>query len=359
MPISDVVSPHGLLFALVVVSVIIVIAFFIFINLRWLIVDYYTTYAIRVHGGIRRFPTSITWLKTFSFENYEYIVKGRRNAERFKFFTRNRDEAGGWIVKKLQLMDRGTGAIDLRVHSIELNPFKVSSADHHDMEVHATIEFQLDRKRLFRCFQYADLGVALLTRLEGFIRAEINRRQNEKVAADITEIRKAIKEAMIAPEREDAGELAAWRATNGEKALTNAYFKGTELTALGIHITNLTLQVEQVDADTALPARPAGDLRESALLIPPRYLDDMRDMFARGDSDSVGANEALLRVLEMHTRENIARCVSKTGQMIIISSDDLGMARTSVFRGRLRNKEPAEPLDTPHAPDGEGGKDIR
>jgi hypothetical protein len=121
----------------------------------------------------------------------------------------------------------------------------------------------------------------------------------------------------------------------------------------------LTLQVEQVDADTALPARPAGDLRESALLIPPKYLDDMRDMFARGDSDSLGANEALLRVLEMHTRENIARCVSKAGQMIVISSDDLGMARTSVFRGRLRNKEPAEPLDTPHAPDGEGGKDIR
>lgn len=359
MLFNDLTSLHGFPYALIAVVVIIVISFAAFVNTRWLIVDFYTTYAIRVPGGIRRFPASITWLRTLSVANYEYVVKGKRNAVRFEFFTRNRDEAGGWTVKKLHLMNRRTGGIDLRVHTMELNPLKASSADHHDMEVHARIEFQLDRKRLFRCFQYANLGVALLTRLEGFIRAQINSRQNEDVAKDIAKIREAILQDMITPEREDNDGLAAWLTANGEKAPVNGYFKGTQSTALGIHITDLSLQVEQVDSALEFPAIPADRQHASALLIDPKYLDNLRDMFARGSADSEGANEALLRTLEMHTRENIARHVSKAGQMIIVSSEDLGLARTSVFRSGVRSGKAAQVQDTPPSQDGERGKDIK
>jgi hypothetical protein len=294
-------------------------------------------------------------LRTLSFGSYEYIVKGRRNAERFEFLTRNRDEEGSWLVKKLHLMNRRTGAIDLRVHTMELKPFQVSSADHHDMQVHATIEFQLDKRRLFRCFQYANLGVALLTRLEGFIRAQINKRQNEEVAKEITLIRETILHDMKKAEDADNEGLKAWLERNGKDALPNAYFRAMQSMALGIHITGLSLQVEQVDSVHEFPAE-AGGQQASALFIPPRYLDDVRDMFARGGADSAGANEALLRTMEMHTRENIARHASKAGQMIIISSDDLGMARTSVFRSSVRARTaPAHDTPSPHG--GEPGKD--
>ena len=47
------------------------------------------------------------------------------------------------------------------------------------------------------------------------------------------------------------------------------------------------------------------------------------------------ANEALLRMLEMHTRENIAQ--NARGQMVVISAEDLGMARTSIFNNVLKN----------------------
>jgi hypothetical protein len=291
-------------------------------------------------------------------DNFEYIVKGKRNAERFEFFTRNRDEAGGWLVKKLHLMNRSTGAIDLRVHTMEVMPFQVSSADHHDMKVHATIEFQLDRRRLFRCFQYANLGVALLTRLEGFIRAQINKRQNEEVAKEITLIRETILQDMKKAEDADNEGLKAWLERNGKDGTPNAYFRAMQSTALGIHITGLSLQVEQVDTVHEFPTE-AGGQQTSALFIPPRYLDDVRDMFARGGADSAGANEALLRTMEMHTRENIARAASKAGQMIIISSDDLGMARTSVFRSGIRANKPASAQDTSAPHDGERGKDSK
>jgi hypothetical protein len=309
-----------------------------------------------VHGGLRRFPASITWLKTFSFQNYEYIVRGKANAARFEFLTRNRDEAGAWTVKKLHLMNPRTGALDLRVHTMEVRPFKVSSADHHEMEVHATIEFQLDRARLFRCFQFGNLGDALLTRLEGFIRAQINKRQNEEVAKDITNIREEIWREMKEPEDTDNEKLKAWRGQNGNGILPNAYFKGTQSRALGIHITALSLQVQQLDEDQQLPAE-AGGQQASALMIPPKFLDNLRDMFARGGADSAGANEALLQTMEMHTRENIARHVSKSGQMIIISSDDLGLARTSMFRSSIRASQAAQASDTPSLQDEAGSKD--
>ena len=356
MTLNDLMSQHGFLPALVAVSVAFGILFALFLNSRWRIVDSFTTYAIRIHGGIRRFPTSITWLRTLGFENYEYVVKGNRNAARFEFFTRNRDKAGDWTVKKLHLMNRRTGAIDLRVHTLELKPFGVSSADHHDMEVHATLGFQLDRGRLFRCFQYANLGIVLLTRLEGFIRTQINSRQNEDVAKDITKMREAILADMRKPEDEDNEGFKAWLAKNNGSAQPNAYFRGTPSTALGIHITDLSLQVEQVDSDLAIPTAPANGQFAPALFIPPKYLDNMRDMFARGREDVEGANEALLRTLEMYTRENIARHVSK-GQMIIISSDDLGLARTSAFRDSVRPSKAAKALDVPSPQVEERGKD--
>jgi hypothetical protein len=358
MSIGDLALPFVLYIALIVVLAIAAIALLAFINTRWRFVDFYTTYAIRAHGGLRRFPTKITGLRTLSFGNYEYIVKGKRNAARFEFLTRNRDEAGGWVVKKVHLMNRRTGALDLRVHTMELNPFRVSSADHHNMEVHARIEFQLDRNRLFRCFQYANLGVALLTRLEGFIRAEINSRQNEEVAREIAKIRTAILENMIRPENKDNEGLAAWQPANDGKTRVNEYFRKTQSIALGIHITDLSLQVEQVDLPLEFSANQADGQHTSALLIDPKHLDNLRDMFSRGGADNEGANDALLQTLEMHTRENIARYVSKAGQMIVISSDDLGLARTSVFRSSVKPSK-AGPVDTPSPQDGDRGQDSK
>jgi len=355
MPTGNFLSSLDWRLALIVVLPVAAIVLLVLMSLRLRFADFYTTYAIRVHRGLRRFPASITWLRTFSFDNYEYIVKGKRSAERFEFFTRNRDEAGAWTVKKLHLMNRRTGAIDLRVHTMEVSPFKVSTADHHDMEVHATIEFQLDRGRLFRCFQYGNLGVALLTRFEGFIRAQINKRQNEEVAKEITEIRVQILEEMKKAEDKDNEELRAWRVQNGNDVPPNDYFRGTQSTALGVHITALSLQVEQVDADQGFSAAD----QASALMIPPRFLDNLRDMFGRGGADAAGANQALLQTMEMHTRENIARHVSKTGQMIIISSDDLGMARTSMFRSSIRASKTAQAHETPPSQDGEGGEDSK
>ena len=66
--------------------------------------------------------------------------------------------------------------------------------------------------------------------------------------------------------------------------------------------------------------------------------------------DYEAANEALLRMLEMHTRENIARDAAKSGQMVVISSEELGLARTSIFRSGLRvpdGKRTSEPKKGP------------
>jgi hypothetical protein len=356
MPIGSFMSPPNSYFALIAVLAIAVIALFVFLNSRWRFVDFYKTYPIRVHGGLRRFPNRITWLRTFSFDNYEYIVRGKRHAERFEFLTRNRDEEGGWTVKKLHLMDPRSGAIDLRVHTMELRPFKVSSADHHDMEVHATIEFQLDRDRLFRCFQYANLGVALLTRLEDFIRAQIKVRQNEDVAREIADIRAEIFQDMKKAEDTDIDQFKVWRGQNGDDTPPNPYFRGTQSKALGIHITALSLQVEQLDANHQVPAGDGGQ-QTSALMIPPKFLDNLRDMFSRGGADTAGANEALLRTMEMHTRENIAKHVSAAGKMFVISSDDLGMARNAVFRSSITAGGTGEVQSTLSPQDGEHGKD--
>jgi hypothetical protein len=63
--------------------------------------------------------------------------------------------------------------------------------------------------------------------------------------------------------------------------------------------------------------------------------------------------------MEMHTRENIARHASNAGQMIIISSDDLGIARTSVFRSGIKAGKTGQAYDTPSPQDGERRNDSK
>lgn len=328
----------------------IIVTFFILTRSR--IVDTYSTYAVRTADGIKRFQRNPTKLRRFPLSRQEYIVTGKPIASSFEIDTRDRDRSGEWRTKKVHLMNHSTGAIDLRIHTMEIKPFQVKTADQHQMEVHAALAFQLDRDRLFRCFQYANLSVALLTRVEGAVRAHISGRQNEEIGEEISEIRKHILDEIKKPEEDDSKTFEAWRKMQTSLDHENSYFETTSSNALGIHVADISLQIEQSDPKT--PEILSGD---SVMTILPRHLDNVRDMFlpthpslpsgenghdAGGRShhtpdDYMVANEALLRMLEMHTRENIAR--NAKGQMVVISSEDLGVARTSVFKSVLKPSE--------------------
>jgi hypothetical protein len=330
--------------------------------------------------GIRRFPVKSTILKTLSFNNYEYVVRGRQKAACFEIDTRIRQQEGEWKTKKFCLMSPSTGAIDLRVYTMAIKPLLVMSVDQHTMKVDATLEFQLDKNRLFRCFQYGNLGVSLISRFEGAIISEISSRENQEIIQDISKIEQLIFEEMIALEEEDSSQLEDWRSEHPDKYV-NTYFKTKPSRALGIRITNVAVHVEQDDTLSDTPLVKGGEAAQGSVMsILPKHLDTVRDLFLRArakkflrahenKSDDTGkegesgttqiasfrddyeaANEALLRMLEMHTRENIARNAAKSGQMVVISSEELGLARTSIFRSGLRvpeGKSTSEPKKGP------------
>lgn len=339
---------------LIIFAIVVAIILLIWITFTWpqIVVDQYATYAIRTEDGIKRFPSARERLKkTFFTTDHEYIVKGTRNSARFQIDSRDRNQKGEWFEKKINLMNARTGELDLRKHTMVLQPFDVHSNDHHLMRAYVSVEFQLDQDRLFRCFEFGNIGNTLLSRVENKVRADISGLENQEIAPNIEQIRTELLKYVQGIEQADIDEFNRWKSSQENGNNNGAYFKQNRSDALGIHVINVSVQVEQIDKAPDPEAMSHG----SVMTIPPAHLDNVRDMFLQiknkpnnqnmkylkpSDKDLddpyTVANEALLQMLEMHTRENIATKLGQSGQMVIISSEDLGLARSSVFRTGIK-----------------------
>lgn len=335
-------------------AIIVAALIYIWAKFIWpqLVVDQYATYAIRTESGIKRFPSSRSRLrKNILSTDHEYVVRGEQNAKRFQIDSRDRDEKGEWFEKKIYLMNPRTGELDLRKHTMILQPFEVHSNDHHLMRAYASVEFQLDQDRLFRCFEFGNIGNTLLSRAENNIRAQISGLENQEISPNIESIINNLFDYIQGIEQRDFEKFNEWKSDSENNSDYSIFFKQNRSDALGIHVTNVSVQVEQID--------PAPDPETMALgsvmTISPAHLDNVRDMFLQinnrsnntnvnylepSEKDRVNpytaANQALLQMLEMHTRENIASKMGQSGQMVVISSDDLGLARASVFRSGIK-----------------------
>jgi hypothetical protein len=93
-----------------------------------------------------------------------------------------------------------------------------------------------------------------------------------------------------------------------------------------------------VDAAAAPPAARALARGQSVLSLRPQQLDMLADVFKNRDPVSA---QAILTLLEMQTRQNIAEALAGSGQLVVITSQELGLTGAAAQRDAVARTAPA------------------
>ncbi len=87
------------------------------------------------------------------------------------------------------------------------------------------------------------------------------------------------------------------------------------------------------------------------LALRPQQLDQIGDVFNKRDPASTAA---LLALLEMQTRQNIAEALAASGQLIVVTPQELGLVGDVAQREALLRGRPASAAREPPVANGSG-----
>lgn len=221
--------------------------------------------------------------------------------------------------KNARLLDPRTGALNLRPQYCAPRPFPAVTFDGHTVLVDARVQFSLNRDLLRHVYEVQDFGQVLETRIHAAFRAEIGKRNDEDLRATLQTVERAVLDYLRQEER------------NGDEA-------GEQGMAIGVNFHTVNFTYSQPDAfsgDAAaqalagagataeqLAAARAAARTQGVLALRPQQLDQLGDVFKHRDA---GSTTALLALLDMQTRQNIAEALAASGQLVVLSPQELGL----------------------------------
>lgn len=262
----------------------------------------------------------------FIIDPEEFVVRGD-SAPRIEFVAL--DPATG--ERKLQpLLNRNTGAINLRPQYCVPLPFTAVTADNHTVVVEARVQFSLSRERMFFVYHVQDFGLALETRIQSAVRAEVGRRQDQDLRAALHEVEEYAISRLRKAET-DGDETHEPGMALGVNFHTMSFtftapdeFGAAHPGGVGVAPGGVS-EAGAVSAGGASVLRTA--MRGGPLSLRPQQMDQLADVFRHQTAES-GA--AILAMLEMQTRQNIAEALASSGQLIVVTPQELGLAGATV-----------------------------
>lgn len=276
----------------------------------------------------------------FIIDPEEFVVRGS-TAPKIEFVAL--DPATG-ARKLVPLLDQRTGVVNLRPQYCVPLPFNATTADNHSLVVEARIQFSLNRDKMFFVYHVQDFGLALETRVQSAVRAEVGKRQDQELRAALHEVEEqAVKRLRQA--EEDGDEEGEAGIALGVKFHTMSFtftsadeFAATQASGLA------TGAIVGAGGEAAGGAATAGAIarsaavRSGALSLRPQQLDQIADVFRSQTPESTAA---ILALLEMQTRQNIAEAMASQGQLIVVTPQELGLAGATV-QGQILSRVAAQ-----------------
>lgn len=250
--------------------------------------------------------------------------------------------------RNVKLMDPRTGAINLRPHYCAPLPFEAVTVDSHKVIIEARVQFSLNRELLKHVYEIQEFSFALETRIQSAFRSEIGKRHDEELRSALHDVERNVIENLR--RAEDEGDEA------GERGM-----------ALGVRFHTANFSYTQPDEFSvgagvpALPANASPEQRQQAfalaaaartqgvLALRPQQLDLLSDVFKGRDPD---ATAAIMTMLEMQTRQNIAEALAASGNLIVVTPQELGLIAASAQRDAAMARTGARPAVTPPAQNG-------
>ncbi|MEZ5958814.1 MAG: hypothetical protein R3C30_00095 [Hyphomonadaceae bacterium] len=316
---------------------VILLAIIFYVWSRYYEARYDLTYMTQDERGFRRAIEGKVVLWDFE----ESVVRGP-TAPHVEFVALDPTTGGRRMVK---LMDSRTGAINLRPHYCAPLPFEAVTADSHKVVVDARVQFSLNRALLKHVYEIQEFSLALESRIQSAFRAEIGKRNDEDLRASLQEVERGAIERLRRDE------------TEGDEA-------GEPGMALGVrfHTSNFTYtQPDEFAAPVAaslpvasLPANASPEQHAAAralsraagvLTLRPQQIDQLADVFKNRDP---AALSALMALLDMQTRQNIAEALAASGQLLVLTPQELGLIGAAAQRDALARRVAPAPGTAPN-----------
>lgn len=325
-----------LIIALAVIVGLLLAAATVYIWTRYYEARYERTYMTQDERGFKRALKG----KTILWDWEESVVRGP-TAPQVAFVALDPASGGRTMTR---LLDPQSGAINLRPHYCAPLPFDAVTADAHKIIVDARVQFSLNRDLLKHVYEIQDFSLALESRIQSAFRAEIGKRHDEELRASLHDVERAVIELLRRQEEEgdEAGEpgmaLGVRFHTANFTYTQPDEFSGPMIAAGAAMDPNTT--PEQRAAIRAA-ARAAG-----VLSMRPQQIDQLADVFKGRDPAAISA---ILALLDMQTRQNIAEALAASGQLMVITPHELGLIGADAQRAAAARRAAAEaPLSAPN-----------
>lgn len=230
--------------------------------------------------------------------------------------------------RNVKLMDPKTGAINLRPHYCAPLPFECVTTDSHKVIVEARVQFSLNRELLKHVYEIQEFSFALETRIQSAFRSEIGKRHDEELRRALHDVERNVIENLR--RAEDEGDEATERGMALGVRFHTANFSYTQPDDFNVGAgipalpPNATPEQKQQVLAIAAAARTQG-----VLALRPQQLDLLSDVFKDRDP---AATTAILTMLEMQTRQNIAEALAASGNLIVVTPQELGLIAASAQR---------------------------
>ena len=302
------------------IALVLLVALMAYISTRYYEGRYDRTYMTQDERGFRRALKG----KTVLWDVEESIVKGP-TAPRLEYVTLDPATGGR---RTMSLMDAKTGSINLRPQFSAPLPFEGVTADDHKVMIDARIQFSINRDLLKHVYEVQDMSQALDTRVHSAFRAEIGKLKDEELRASIAEVERGV----IARLRQ----LEAEGDEKGEKGMAlgvnfhTASFSFVQHDEFAISIPGLAPGVAPTTEQAAAIERARQASRAQGVLsLRPQQLDQIADVFKGRDA---AGTAAILTMLEMQTRQNIAEALAAAGQLVVVTPNEIGLVGIAAQR---------------------------
>lgn len=318
----------ALIIAIAALVGVVLLACAVYVLTRYYEARYDRTYMTQDERGFKRALQGKVVLWDFE----ESVVRGPA-APHIEFVALDPATGGRRAVK---LMDPNSGAINLRPQYCAPLPFDAVTGDAHRIIVEARVQFSLNRDLLKHVYEIQEFSLALDTRIQSAFRSEIGKRQDEDLRASLNEVERAVIEHLRRAEEEgdEAGEPGM---ALGVKFHT-ASFTYTQPDEFAAPIGAVALAPGASPEQQAI-ARAAARA-QGVLSLRPQQIDQLADVFKGREP---AATAALLAILEMQTRQNIAEALAGSGQLVALTAQELGLFGAAAQRdGLARSRPPGE-----------------
>jgi len=248
--------------------------------------------------------------------------------------------------KASTLIDPRTGSVNLRPQYCVPLPFTATTSDAHRLIVEARVQFSLNRELLKYVYQLDDFSLALETRIHSAFRSEIGRRPDEVLRGSLHEVEEAVIAHLRKAEADgdEVGEAGLALGVNFHTASFTYQEAEDHFAALAAGVTQppvvagaLASAADLKTTPSAIGAQNRNVARAPGVLsLRPQQIDQLADAFKGREA---GSTAAILAMLEMQTRQNIAEALASSGKVVVVTSQEIGLTGASIQRDAAERKQ--------------------